>query len=70
MSAREKRIPELAEEAVKKARTRTLQSGRNVVEAVDGELVETRPDGSRKVIRPLASPILVAPGQKLIRRRK
>ena len=70
MSVREDRIPFLAEDAVKKARTRTLTSGRSVVEAVDGKLVETRPDGSRKVLKSLGTPIPVAPGQKRIRRIK
>jgi len=68
MSAREKRIPELAEDAVKNARSRTLQSGRNVLEAVDGKLVVTHPDGSRKVLKSLAAPITVVPGQKIIRK--
>jgi len=40
MSALEDIIPFLAEEAVKKARIRTLQSGRNVVEAVNGNLLD------------------------------
>ena len=70
MSVREDRIPFLAEDAVKKARAKTLTSGRNVVEAVDGKLVETRPDGSRKVLKTLSLPISVTPGQKLIRKRK
>ncbi|MBW4056061.1 MAG: hypothetical protein HIU83_11810 [Proteobacteria bacterium] len=66
----EERIPFLAEDAVKKARTKTLSSGRNVVEAVNGKLIESHPDGSYRVIRPLASPIPVASGQKRIRRSK
>jgi hypothetical protein len=70
MSVREDRIPFLAEDAVKKARTKTLSSGRNVVEAVDGKLVVTHPDGSRKVLKSLGAPIPVAPGQKIIRKSK
>ena len=70
MSKREHRIPQLAESAVRKARTRTLTSGRNVVEAIDGKLIESHPDGSFRVIRSLAAPIPVAPGQKRIRRSK
>jgi len=66
----EERIPFLAEDAVKEARTKTLSSGRNVVEAVNGNLIESHPDGSYRVIRPLAQPISVAPGQKRIRRSK
>ena len=68
MRVMEERIPFLAEDAVKKARARTLQSGRNVVEAVEGKLVETFPDGSRKVLRLLAAPIPVTPGQKRFRK--
>jgi hypothetical protein len=40
----EELIPFLVEDAVKKARTKTLQSGRSVVEAVDGKLIESHPD--------------------------
>jgi hypothetical protein len=69
MTSRENRIPQLAEDAVKKARTKTLSSGRSVVEAVDGKLVETHPDGSRKVLKSLGTPIHVAPEQR-IRKRK
>jgi hypothetical protein len=70
MAAQEKRIPQLAENAVKQARTRTLKAGRSVVEAVDGKLVETRPDGSVKEIRSLASPTQVPPEKRKIRRTK
>lgn len=70
MSRRENRIPQLAENAVKQARTKTLNAGRSVVEAVNGKLIETRPDGSVKEIRSLAAPIPVSPGQKIIRKRK
>jgi hypothetical protein len=65
----EERIPFLAEGAVKKARTKTLSSGRNMVEAVNGKLIESHPDGTYRVIRPLAPPISVDP-QKRIRRSK
>jgi len=68
MRALEELIPSLAEEALKMARTRTLQSGRSVVEAVDGKLIESLPDGIFTILRSLAAPIPVTPGQKLIRR--
>ncbi len=70
MIKRENRIPQLAENAVKQARTKTLTSGRNVVEAVDGKLIESHPDGSHKVLRSISAPISVAPGQKRIKRSK
>ena len=66
MIARENRIPLLAEDAVKQARNKALTSGRNVVEAVDGNLIESHPDGSYKVLRPIGAPITVVPGQKRI----
>jgi hypothetical protein len=69
MSALEELIPFLAGDAVKKARIRTLQSGRNVVEAVDSKLVESHPDGTFTVLKSLVPPIPVTPGQKLFRRR-
>ena len=70
MSAQEKRIPQLAEDAVKQARSKALKAGRKVVEAVDGKLIETYPDGSHKVLKRLTAPIPVAPEHKLIRRKK
>jgi hypothetical protein len=70
MSKQENRIPKLAENAVKQARLRTLASGRSVIEAVDGNLIESRPDGTFKVIRSLAAPIPVTPGQTRIRKCK
>ena len=66
MIAGENRIPLLAEEAVKSARNKALTSGLNVVEAVDGKLIESHPDGSYKVIRSIPAPIPVVPGQRRI----
>lgn len=70
MSKRENRIPQLAESAVKQARTRTLASGHSVVEAVDGNLIESRPDGSHRVLKSIPAPIPVTVGQKMVRRIK
>lgn len=70
MSAREKRIPQLAEDAVKQARSKALKAGRKVVEAVDGQLIESYPDGTQKVLKRIPPPIPVAPEHKLIRRKK
>lgn len=70
VSKREKRIPQLAENAVKQARTKALASGRSVVEAVDGKLIETLPDGSHRVLKSIPAPIPVAAGQKTVRRHK
>ena len=67
MSFLEKRIPELAEGAVKQAYCKNLASGRRVVEAVNGQLVESRPDGSSRVLKSLAAPTPVVPGQRRVR---
>jgi hypothetical protein len=40
------------------------QACRRVVEAVNGQLVESHPDGSTKVLKTLAGPIHVAVGQR------
>jgi hypothetical protein len=66
MSYLEGRIPELAEGAVKQAYCKTLAAGRRVVEAVNGQLVESHPDGSSKVIRNLAAPTPVVFGQRRV----
>lgn len=67
MSNLEKRIPELAEGAVKQAYCKTLASGRRVVEAINGQLVESSPDGATRVIKPLPPPTPVTPGQRRVR---
>jgi len=67
MSYLEKRIPELAEGAVKQAYCKTLTSGRRVVEAINGNLVESSPDGTSKVLKALAAPTAVVPGQRRVR---
>lgn len=67
MSNLEKRIPELAEGAVKQAYCKTLASGRRVIEAINGQLVESSPDGTTRVLKPLPAPTPVIPGQKRVR---
>ena len=67
MSYLEKHIPELAEGAVKQAYCKTLASGRRVVEAVNGKLVESRSDGSSRVLKTLTAPTSVVPGQRRVR---
>lgn len=68
MSKRENRIPQLAESAVKQARSKTLASGRSVIEAVNGKLIESRPDGTSTVLKSLPAPTHVVAGQKKVRR--
>ncbi|SEJ69662.1 hypothetical protein SAMN04244572_04934 [Azotobacter beijerinckii] len=64
MRALESSIPELASGAVRQAYIRALAAGSTVVEVIDGQLVESRPDGSRKVLKTLAPAIHVTPGSK------
>lgn len=70
MSQQESRIPQLAENAVKQARANTLKAGRSVVEAVEGKLIETRPDGTTKVLKSIPAPTPVVAGQTRVRKAK
>lgn len=70
MRALERQIPDLAEGAVKQAYVKTLASGRKVVEAVGGKLIETHPDGTTRVLKSLPTPIPVTPGQKFVRKKR
>lgn len=66
----EEQIPELAESAVNQAYYKALAAGRRVVGAVNGQLVESRPDGSFRVLKALAAaPTPVVPGQRRVRMR-
>ena len=65
----EVRIPELADGAVKQAYYQALTSGSKVLEAVNGELIESSSDGSTRVIRELSAPTPVTFGSKRVRRR-
>lgn len=67
MSNLERRIPELAEGAIKQAYCKTLASGRRVIEAINGQLVESSPDGTTRVLKSLPVPTPVVPGQKRVR---
>ena len=64
----EKRIPELADGAVKQAYVNALASGSSVLMAKAGQLIESRPDGSERVLRPLPAAMKVHPGKRTIRR--
>jgi hypothetical protein len=65
----EKRIPELAEDAVKQARRKAMASGRKVVEAVNGQLIEVDPDGTTRVLGDIPAPTTVTRGSKKVRNR-
>jgi hypothetical protein len=63
-------IPELAEGAIKQAYYQTLAAGCVVLEVADGQLIESSPDGSCRVLKSLPKPIPVSPGQRLLRLKK
>ena len=66
ISTLEKQIPELARGAVKQAYARALASGSSVLEAKNGKLVESHPDGSERIIKSLPTGLIVKPGTRRI----
>lgn len=70
MSFQEACIPELAEGALKQAYYQTMAAGYKVVEAVNGQLVESSPDGSVRVLKSLPKATPVMPGKRFIRLKK
>jgi hypothetical protein len=68
MSNLEMHIPELAEGAVKQAYCKALTSGRRVIEAINGQLVESSPDGTTRVLKSLPLPTPVVPGLRRVRK--
>lgn len=60
----EEHIPELAEAALKQAYWQAL-TGNVILEAKDGFLFETHPDGTKKVIKKIPLPTPATPGQKI-----
>ncbi len=64
----EEQMPEFAQSALTIARDQALAAGATVLEAINGELVETSADGSRRFIKSLPTPYKVEPGAKRIRR--
>ena len=67
MQCMEARIPELAGHAVRRAYLQALTTSGKVVEARNGQLVETTVDGTVRVIRSIAKPVAVMPGTKRMR---
>ena len=69
MAALESHIPELAEDAVRRAYLQALTREGQVIEAIDGNLVATSADGSRRIIRPLDNkPTRVPQGARRVRK--
>lgn len=60
-------IPSLAQIAVQRAHRQALAISGKVLEANDGQLVETAANGTVRVIRHIAKPIPVALGAKRFR---
>ena len=60
-------IPMLAHIAVQRARWHALAVSGKVVEARNGQLIETAADGTVRVIRTIAKPMVVAMGTKRFR---
>ena len=70
MQRMEARIPELADSAVKKAYLQALTTSGTVVEARNGQLIETSAEGTVRVIRTISQPVQVTVGTKRVRARK
>ena len=70
MQRMEARIPELAGSAFKLAYWQALTISGKVMEARNGELVETTAEGGVRVIRNIAKPIPVRVGEKRVRASK
>ncbi len=70
MSSLEAHIPELAQDAVRRAYLQALTTSGQVIEAVEGQLVATSADGNQKVICSLENkPVPVSLGARRVRKR-
>ena len=70
MQRMEARIPELAGSAVKRAYLQALTNSGKVIEARNGQLIETTAEGTVRVIRSIAKPVAVTMGAKRVRARQ
>lgn len=69
MATLESHIPELAEDAVRRAYLQALTREGQVIEAIEGNLVATSADGSRTFIRALDNkPTRVPQGARRVRK--
>lgn len=68
MQSLEVQIPLLAGSAFQLAYYQALSHSGKVLEAVNGQLVETLANGEARVIRPLHSPLQVSVGMKRTRK--
>lgn len=67
MQCMEAQIPELARSAVKRAYWQALTTAGKVVEARNGQLIETHAEGTVRVLRSIAKPIAITMGTKRVR---
>ena len=70
MQHMEAQIPELAGNAVKRAYFQALTTTGKVVEARNGQLVETNAEGTVRILRSIAKPFAVTIGTKRVRAHK
>ena len=70
MQHMEAQIPELAGSAVKRAYFQALTTTGKVVEARNGQLVETNAEGTVRILRSIAKPFAVTIGTKRVRAHK
>ena len=70
MQSMEARIPELAGSAVKRAYLQALTTSGKVIEARNGQLIETTAEGTVRVIRSIDKPVAVTMGTKRVRARQ
>ena len=70
MQRMEAQIPELAGSAVKRAYLQALTTSGKVMEARNGQLVETHAEGTVRVLRSISKPFAVTIGTKRVRAHK
>lgn len=70
MQHMEAQIPELAGSAVKRAYLQALTTTGKVVEARNGQLVETNAEGTVRILRSITKPFAVTVGTKRVRAHK
>lgn len=70
MQRMEAQIPELACSAVKRAYLQALTTTGKVVEARNGQLVETNAEGTVRILRSIAKPLAITIGTKRVRAHK
>lgn len=60
----ESQLPPMSREATKMAYRQALAAGQSVMEAEDGVIYETFPDGTRRIVKNIARPVPLKNGRK------